>query len=330
MGDESTTPSTEPSAEVRPLDSHARPITGPTSEERPAITPLPPTRLSSRPPPLPAEARDLAPPARVSSPDDVEPTPLPLNGDDDEEDELTPVSVTKPSLPFDHGAAGLLPPLPPPPVVSRGANVALAGTNVEVFDALLTPLPPPALIVEAPAGYHSPADDAPVSSGPISGPVSSIAPPMPQIPKPVSSSRPPVQAPGIVATQAIPLIVPAKKKGQSPLFVMFAAAVIGGMIALAVGLSMRGKSPQDASANEAPAPTAPASIAPSTSSVTSIAPAPSAVPAPSTASAPADPASTAASVAPLPSGHAASAKPTGSAPVAPIARPGRKSDRIED
>ncbi|MFO0591445.1 MAG: hypothetical protein U0441_28105 [Polyangiaceae bacterium] len=327
----------EPSVELRAVDSHARPIAGPTSEQRPAITPHPPTRLSSRPPPLPPEPHDLAPLARISSPDDVEPTPLPLNGDDDEEDELTPVSVTKPSLPFDHAAAGLLPPLPPAPVVMLASNnVALAGNNVEVFDALLSPLPPPALIVEAPPGYHSPTDDAPVSSGPISGPVSSIAPPMPQIPKPVSSSRPPVQAPGIVATQAIPLIVPAKKQGQSPLFVMFAAAIIGGMIALAVGLSMRGKPREDASASEAPATSSAASIA---TAPLPNAPAPTAAPnAPASASAtsiatatplapnPAD----AAPTAPAQPGHAASAKPTGSAPVAPIARPGRKTDRIED
>lgn len=310
----------EPGAEV--ADSHARPIAAPESAERPAFTPAPATRLSSRPPPLP-------------TPGFLPPTPsVPANaapsfGDEgDDLDERTPVSVTKPSLPFDPGAAGAA-------LMSR-PPVVVAGT-LDVFDPLLAPLPPPAVIEPPPDGYRTSfGSDGPPSSGPISGPASSgrpptsVAPPMPQIPKQVLSGRPMVHAPGIVSTQAIPLTVPAKKRGRSPLFVAFAAAIIGGMIALAIALSMKAKTKPDASGDgpEAPPAAAGATLAPAATGASPAGIAPPASTAASSSGAAAPP--TAAAPAPAATGRPEASKQGASAPVGPASRPPRKSDRIED
>ncbi len=330
MADERTKPALEPSAvprDVRPAfsrspspsdsgaevaDSHARPIAAPESAERPAITPAPATRLSSRPPPVP-------------SPGFLPPTPsvpagaAPSFGDEgDELDERTPVSVTKPSLPFDPGAAGLAL-LNAPPVVVAGP--------LDVFDPLLAPLPPPALIEPPPGGYRTSfgSDPAP-PSGPISSgrPPTSVAPPMPQIPKQVLGGRPMVHAPGIVSTQAIPLTVPAKKRGRSPLFVAFAAAVIGAMIALAIALSTKQRSQADepAAGQESPSGAAAATLAPAATG------APTAAATATAQAAPPSPSSAAATN----EAPALPARPEASkqGAAAPASRPPRKSDRIED
>lgn len=294
--------------------SHTRPITPPESASM--------TKISSRPPPFPPAG--LPPTPQV-------PRAAPLSFDpsfEDSVDERTPISVTKPSL--DLGLAEL-------PERAMGAPHVVVMPSIGAGgEELFAPLPPPAVIAPLPSfGLDSAPSSGPIStSSPISsGRIpTSVAPPMPQIPKPIPSRGPIVQAPGIVSnhapgmesTQAFPLTLPAKKQGRSPLFVAFAFAIIGGMLALAIALSLSGKKPEPAaSAQEAASATAAApaaSEAPVAASATS-SPAPAAVTAAPTTSATASP-----------SVRGSGAKPSGAAvaPGAPATRPGRKTDRIED
>ncbi len=288
--------------------SHTRPITPPESASM--------TKISSRPPPFP--------PHGMLPPTPAVPHAAPPSFDEyleDSVDERTPISVTKPSL--DLASAAF------PEHAPRGPQVVVMA-SLDAGDDLLAPLPPPAVIAPLPSfGLDVAPSSGPISSGRLP---TSVAPPMPQIPKPISSRGPVVHAPGIVSslappmqsTQAFPLTMPAKKQGRSPLFVAIAFAIIGSMLALAVALSMTGKKP-DPSVNAAAAPSA--SIA--ASAAIEPPPAPSAA---ASAAPTSEPAAPSASAAAAPSSRTSGAKPTANAanPVAPASRPGRKTDRIED
>jgi hypothetical protein len=252
-------------------------------------------------------------PARSFEPD--------LSFDDDRAG--TPIPDTRPS-----GALGPPPFAPPPfapppfaPPASFGPPVVVMPT-ISVGDPDLSPLPPPAIL--------DPGEPMPASSK------ATIAPAMPQIPKPVSYRQAEL-APGIVSdapdiheTQAIPLTVPVRSY-RGPILVAAAAAVIGGGIALVAILWLKPASaPADpastatGTAEAAPAPSAPPSAAPAATAP----PAPSAEPSASASAAPsAEP--TAVSSAAATASGSATARPT-TKPTGAGTRPPRKSDRVED
>ncbi|MEZ4294848.1 MAG: hypothetical protein R3B70_07715 [Polyangiaceae bacterium] len=180
----------------------------------------PPARRSSRPPPLPPEGFTTDPsfPALPRPPhDDGSADAAPVLFEDAPEDG-TPVPTTLPSASIDPAAQLSESPLPGPPVHVM--------PTIAVGDPDAPPLGPPGDLE-----LELPQIDALGGPPPSSRPPTSIAPNMPQIPKPISSRKPAELAPGIVSTQAIPLTTPVRRPSRAPLFVALTFALIGGAIA---------------------------------------------------------------------------------------------------
>ncbi|MBK8258362.1 MAG: hypothetical protein IPK82_37570 [Polyangiaceae bacterium] len=329
MADEKVHPAAPPPVPGARASAHGKGDRVPASGARPSenrggdappvsstvCTPHASGRLSSTPPPLPK--MDFEP---WSAP------PAPPTGDlrttaeypfDDSVDEGTPVPTTLPSASLD------------PAALASPAHASALGTaaiDVVAPPAHLGGLPlQPLPFIETPM-VPAVGDAAPISSKPPT----SIAPNMPQIPKPVSSGARPPLAPGIVSTQAIPLTVPARRSSKVYFVVAFAFAIVSGGIATAVGLLVTDRGSSEAAPADVATPTVSTSeVAPppapsSGSSVAVAAPAepPPAVDAPTNTSVPSV---TAPASAPRPSATAKSV-----ANAVPTSRAKPKSDRIED